>query len=75
MILNINSTAAYLGILNAQSRIVGYFQLTSNSNIKPYIILNSAMLVKYKALYYVVLLVIEVEIASVFFNTQMAILI
>ena len=53
---------------NSKSRIVGYFQLTDYLKSISYPLLNRASLVECKAIYYVVSLIAEAEIARVFYN-------
>jgi hypothetical protein len=73
MILLINSNAAYLIIPKAKSRVVGYFQLNDDPKQIPYPIVNGVILVKYKALRYVVLSATKAETARIFYNAQVAI--
>ena len=73
MILLIDSNTAYLVIPKAKSRVVGYFQLNDDPKQIPYPIVNGVILVKYKALRYVVLSATKAETARIFYNAQVAI--
>ena len=73
MILLIDSNATYLVIPKAKSRVAGYFQLNDDSKRIPYLTVNRAILVKYKALYHIVSSAAEAETAGIFHNAQVAI--
>ena len=75
MILLVDSNVAYLVILNAKSRIVGYFQLNYHSHHVLHPSINRAILIEYKALKYIVLSAVEVERAGIFHNAQVVVLI
>ena len=75
MILLVDSDAAYLVILNAKSRIAGYFQLNYYPQQVLYLLINGTILVKCQALKHVFSLVAEVETIEIFHNVQVAVLI
>ena len=75
MILNVDSDAAYLVTPEARSRIAGFYHLSSNkSHLKPSP-LNGGVHVECKTLRHVVASAAEAEVAGVFHNAQITVLI
>ena len=75
MILNIDSDAAYLVAHKSNSRVAGYFYLSSKSTSTDSPKLNGYIHVEYKTLKYVVSSAPEAEVGGIFHNSQVAILI
>ena len=73
IVLQIDSNVVYLVMLNARSRIAGYFQLNDNLKRVPQPMINGAVIFKCKMLKHVVSSVAEAERAGVFYNAQIAI--
>ena len=75
MILSVDSDAAYLVLLQAKSRIAGYFQLNDNPQRVEHLEVNGVILVECKALRHIVSSAAEAKTAGVFHNAQVSILI
>ena len=73
MVLMVDSDTAYLIIPQVKSRIARYFQLSEYPMKTSNLTLNSAILVYYKAIKYVIALLEKAEMAGVFHNAQLAI--
>ena len=75
MSLHVDSDAAYLVSPNAKSRISGFFYLAEHPDKTTQPTLNGAILVECKTLRHVVTSAAEAEIAGVFHNAQISIVI
>ena len=75
MVLHIDSNAAYLVLLKTKSHIARYYFLSDHPNKNTKLSPNGAILVECKALHYIVSSSAEAEIAGIFHNAQIAILI
>ena len=73
MILLVESDTTYLVIPNAKSKIAGYFQLNHYIYHALHLSINRVILVKYKALKYIVLSIVEAETVDIFHNVQDAV--
>ena len=75
MVLSIDSDAAYLVAPEARSRIAGYFYLSKGRTQSMTPPLNGAVLVECKTLRHVVASAAEAEVAGIFHNAQIAVLV
>ena len=73
MVLYIDSGTACLIILKAKSRIARYYFISDHLNKTNQLRLNKVILVEYKVLKNVVSFLVEIEIARVYHNTEVAI--